>query len=150
MQLYMSWYIISIVGFIFTSLIMLFIFIKYSCTNSFHRCSLYTFYWKSPQGTRISPWILLILFLAQQILHRQCMVVINRTTDWWGLPELPTFIIALPLKYMLLCLFLLWLCYHLLINSCDVFTYILQGCFTGTGAIIWLPHCQWSNPEKYW
>ena len=27
------------------------------------------------------------------------------------------------------------------------FTHVLQGCFTGTGAIIWLPQCQWSNPE---
>ena len=26
--------------------------------------------------------------------------------------------------------------------------HILQGCFTGTGAIIWLPQCQWSNPEE--
>ena len=26
-------------------------------------------------------------------------------------------------------------------------THILQGCFTGTGAIIWLPQCQWNNPE---
>ena len=26
-------------------------------------------------------------------------------------------------------------------------THILQGYFTGTGAIIWLPQCQWSNPE---
>ena len=29
------------------------------------------------------------------------------------------------------------------------FTHILQDCFTGTGAIIWLPQCQWSNPEEY-
>ena len=29
------------------------------------------------------------------------------------------------------------------------FTHILQGYFTGTGAIIWLPQCQWSNPEEY-
>ena len=29
------------------------------------------------------------------------------------------------------------------------FTHILQGYFTGTGAITWLPQCQWSNPEKY-
>ena len=28
-------------------------------------------------------------------------------------------------------------------------THIPQGYFTGTGAIIWLPQCQWSNPEKY-
>ena len=32
---------------------------------------------------------------------------------------------------------------------CDFFTLIFQACFTGTGAIMWLPQCQWSNPEKY-
>ena len=26
---------------------------------------------------------------------------------------------------------------------------ILQGHFTDTGAITWLPQCQWSNPEGY-
>ena len=31
----------------------------------------------------------------------------------------------------------------------EAFTRILQGSFTGTGAIIWLPQCQWSNPEGY-
>ena len=29
------------------------------------------------------------------------------------------------------------------------FTYVPQGFFTGTGAIMWLPQCQWSNPEVY-
>ena len=29
------------------------------------------------------------------------------------------------------------------------FNHILQGCFTGTGAILWLPRCQWSNPDGY-
>ena len=38
------------------------------------------------------------------------------------------------------------LCYVLLLTSV---THILQGCFTGAGAIIWLPQCQWSNPEGY-
>ena len=28
-------------------------------------------------------------------------------------------------------------------------THILEGYFTGTGAIIWLPQCQWSNPEGH-
>ena len=35
------------------------------------------------------------------------------------------------------------------VDSCDLFTHILQGYFTGTGAITWLPQCQWSNPEGY-
>ena len=42
--LYMSWCIISFFGFIFASITMFFIFSKYSCTNSFLRRSLCTFY----------------------------------------------------------------------------------------------------------
>ena len=46
------------------------------------------------------------------------------------------------------------LCFVVVI-SCDLDAfiwsvyYILQGCFTGTGAIIWLPQCQWSNPKGH-
>ena len=42
MQLYMSWYIRSFFGFTFLNILYFF---KYSCTNSFHRRSLYTFYY---------------------------------------------------------------------------------------------------------
>ena len=35
-----------------------------------------------------------------------------------------------------------------LVDSYDIFIHILQGYFTGTGAIA-LPQCQWSNPEEY-
>ena len=42
---------------------------------------------------------------------------------------------------------------HLVVFGCGYvstnFTHILQGYFTGTGAILWLPQCQWSNPEGY-
>ena len=41
MQLYMSWYIRSFFGFTFLNIIYFF---NYSCTNIFHRRSLYTFY----------------------------------------------------------------------------------------------------------
>ena len=37
-------------------------------------------------------------------------------------------------------------CYGLAITD---FIHILQGYFTGTGAILWLPQCLWSNPEGY-
>ena len=43
MQLYMFWYIRSFFGFTFLNILYFF---KYSCTNIFHRRSLYTFYWK--------------------------------------------------------------------------------------------------------
>ena len=39
--------------------------------------------------------------------------------------------------------------YPFVLDSHNLFTHILQGYFTGTGAIIWLPQCQWSNPEGY-
>ena len=48
---------------------------------------------------------------------------------------------------VLLCFVLLWLWYQFIVDSCSVFIHILQGCFTGTWAIIQLPKCQWSNPE---
>ena len=41
------------------------------------------------------------------------------------------------------------LCCVLLQSSMGDFAHILQGYFTGTGAIIWLPQCLWSNPEGY-
>ena len=31
-----------------------------------------------------------------------------------------------------------------------IFTHIFQGYITGTGAIIWLPQCQWCNPWEIW
>ena len=34
-------------------------------------------------------------------------------------------------------------------NSNEVFIHIHQGCFTGTGAIVRLPQCQWSKPDGY-
>ena len=36
-----------------------------------------------------------------------------------------------------------------LTDSCDFVTHIIQGCLTGTGAIMWLPQCLWGNPERY-
>ena len=43
MQIYMSWYIRSFFAFTFLNIIYFF---KSSCTNIFHRRSLYTFYWR--------------------------------------------------------------------------------------------------------
>ena len=48
-----------------------------------------------------------------------------------------------------LCFFSLWLFHHTWVDSWDPLTHILQGYFTGTGAVIWLPQCQWHNPEEY-
>ena len=36
-----------------------------------------------------------------------------------------------------------------IMNSHEVFIHIHQGCFAGTGAIVWLPQCQWSEPDGY-
>ena len=46
-QLYMSWYIRSFFGFTFLNILYFF---KYSCTNIFHRRSLYTFYSNNPSN----------------------------------------------------------------------------------------------------
>ena len=36
-----------------------------------------------------------------------------------------------------------------IMNSREVFIHIHQDCFAGTGAIVRLPQCQWSNPDGY-
>ena len=36
-----------------------------------------------------------------------------------------------------------------IMNSHEVFIHIHQGYFTGTGAIVRLPQCQWSKPDGY-
>ena len=36
-----------------------------------------------------------------------------------------------------------------IMNSHEVFIHIHQGCFAGTGAIVRLPQCQWSQPDGY-
>ena len=36
-----------------------------------------------------------------------------------------------------------------IMNSHEVFIHIYQGCFAGTGAIVRLAQCQWSNPDGY-
>ena len=36
-----------------------------------------------------------------------------------------------------------------IMNSHKVFIHIHQGCFAGTGAIVRLPQCQWSEPDGY-
>ena len=52
MQLYISWYIISFLA--LTLLLKYSNFFKYSCTNIFHRCSLYTFYWENSTSSGCS------------------------------------------------------------------------------------------------
>ena len=36
-----------------------------------------------------------------------------------------------------------------IMNSHEVFIHIHQDCFSGTGAIVRLPQCQWSKPDGY-
>ena len=36
-----------------------------------------------------------------------------------------------------------------IVASGYLFSHIRHDYFTGTGAIVWLPQCQWSNPEGY-
>ena len=36
-----------------------------------------------------------------------------------------------------------------IMNSHEVFIHIHHGCFSGTGAIVRLPQCQWSKPDGY-
>ena len=55
-------------------------------------------YWNCLQVPRVSPCFPAHFVLGSSNIELS-VVFINRTTDWWGLPELSTFITACPLKY---------------------------------------------------
>ena len=62
----------------------------------------------------------------------------------------PTFCL-LVLKYNTtqdLCARFAHFCVLLWLGVTD-FSHIIQDSFIGIGAIVWLPQCQWSNPEEY-
>ena len=68
--------------------------------------------------------------------------------------DLFPFINSISIRYayvaVVLCFVLVILLYYKSpLVSRDGFTHILQDYFTSTGAILRLPRCQWSNPEKY-
>ena len=52
-----------------------------------------------------------------------------------------------PMKYAL-CLVMLCFVYQV-VSPGDLFSHIIQGCFTYIGVIIWRPLRQWRNPEEY-
>ena len=56
-------------------------------------------------------------------------------------------IICIQCCFALLCLVWVMLCF---VDTDGLFTRSCQGCFTGTGAIVRLPRCLWSNPDGYY
>ena len=69
-------------------------------------------------------------------------------TSWWVNCAIPTAHVVSPYSTPHKICTLFWLCYQIVVNTWDGFIHSFQGCFTGTGSI-WLPQCQWNNPEGY-
>ena len=78
--------------------------------------------------------VIMYIILCQFIFWTLSMMHLLPFTSWDG---------------SMLFLFYIRLETNLIFIIFDSFAYILQGHFTGTGAIIWLPQCQSSNPEGY-
>ena len=75
--------------------------------------------------------------------------VLPKIIGIWTFPNSKAKCLLMICKYSILLCRQFALCYVSLWLRTDCFIHILQVCFTGTGAIIRLPRCQWSNPEKY-
>ena len=75
------------------------------------------------------------------ILHYGTMLTVNQTVHCGTRIH--------PMKYetFLLCTYFVMIILLFVVEKSGLFAHIVQGYFTGTGAIIWLPQCQWSNPE---
>ena len=63
--------------------------------------------------------------------------------------SLMTYNIAHKIGSQFYCFVFLWLFYESVVELYHLNSHVLQGYFTGTGAILRLPQCQWSNPEGY-
>ena len=75
--------------------------------------------------------------------------VTSSLIDWAHTQNDPSYSISHKIYAVWSCFVLLWLYHQFPVNSYEPFTHILQGYFTGTGAIVQLPQYQWSNPEGY-
>ena len=71
--------------------------------------------------------------------------------DSWNLLFQSTWTTVYPKKYahgfVVFCFVVVMQSF--IMNLHEVFIYIHQGCFAGTGAIVRLPQCQWSKPDGY-
>ena len=74
-----------------------------------------------------------------------------RQTIYPSIHNLITVVCALPCTYRfgVFCFVMIILWFSVFIYIWYVYIYIIQGYFTGTGVILRLPQCQWSNPEGY-
>ena len=83
--------------------------------------------------------------LASNIFHRSMDITQNIP---WSIQMAST---VYPKKYahgfVVLCFVVVMQSFTM--NSHEVFIHIHQGSFTGTGAIVRLPQCQWSKPDGY-
>ena len=79
------------------------------------------------------------------------MIFFTNSFMHWCVSELLIRYTVYPRKYahsfVVLCFVVVMQSF--IMNSHEVFIYIHQGCFVGTGAIVRLPQCQWSKPDGY-
>ena len=88
-------------------------------------------------------WIMLDLIFTVCVTELAC--TLYNIISYIGVVHKYMHILYFRKKYTLNSCFVVFCCG----SVTNVFNRILQGCFTGTGAIIGLPQCQWSNPEGY-
>ena len=72
----------------------------------------------------------------------------THVTLWWNLATYSIFH-KICTWFLILCCFLVVML-SFLVDFCGMFIHIFQGCFPGTGAIVWLPQSQGSYPGKLW
>ena len=124
----------------------------------------------SPQPGSAFPWG--CQHWLQLRPHTYSITVIEMLTFWWNFHhklhwklsfrQLPVELVKKKLIDMMTFPFQWWpihmhgfhwlyfvvVVFSFLADKCDTCAHISQGCFTGSGAIIWLPQCQWSNREE--
>ena len=110
-------------------------------------CSLYTIYWYINTELCMSenmPWSLPEWILPMKIKAIPVLTVSNSPRKCRSFENGQALYKVFPMKYAHSLCFVVFYCGLVSTN----FSHIPQDSFTGTGAIIWLPQCQWRNPAN--
>ena len=92
-----------------------------------------------------------IYYIKALSLHHPFSAVLSTVKHHQSFPKAHCANTVYPKKYahgfVVLCFVVVMQSF--IMNSHEIFIYIHQGCFAGTGAIVRLPQCQWSKPDGY-
>ena len=112
-------------------------------------------WWHKVPGHQ-QPWYMCIglvvpEYIQASVPERWCIILVTDLQDSVSIERRSRYrnCIKPLIWYTRFCFALYCFVYITILVIYILYIHILQGYFPGTGAIVWLPQSQWSNPEGY-